>query len=52
MRHICAWCGCETAKPDGAADDNIISHGICEKCKKVALAEIKPDHTNNREGRK
>jgi len=50
MRHICAWCKRETAPPDGTADDNLISHGICEDCKKRvlkeeidALAEVKRD---------
>jgi hypothetical protein len=39
MRHICAWCKCETAPPDGTADDDVISHGICEECKNLVMAE-------------
>ena len=39
MRHICAWCGCETAPPDGNTDDDIISPGICKECKQSVLAE-------------
>jgi hypothetical protein len=41
VRHICAWCKCETAPPDGTADDDLISHGICEECKKIVIAGIK-----------
>lgn len=39
MRHVCAWCKCETAPPDGTADDDIITHSICQKCKKLVMAE-------------
>jgi len=41
MQHICAWCKRETAPPDGAADDDIISHGVCEDCKALVMAEVK-----------
>ena len=40
MRHICAWCKRETAPPDGTADDDLISHGICEDCKELVLKEV------------
>lgn len=40
MRHICAWCKKETAPPDGAANDNLISHGMCDECSKLFMAGI------------
>lgn len=40
MKHICAWCGRETAPPDGNRDD-LESHGICEACQQVVMAELK-----------
>jgi hypothetical protein len=48
MRHVCAWCKCETAPPDGADDDDLISHDICEKCKEIVVAEIKDIRKNRR----
>lgn len=41
MKHICAWCKCEIAPPDGTDDDNLTTHGICEECNKIVVAEIK-----------
>ncbi len=49
MRHICAWCKCETAPPDGTADDDLISHGICEECKNLVMAEIKMTATKDQQ---
>ena len=40
MRHICSWCKNEIAPPDGAADDHLVTHGICEGCKRGVLAEV------------
>lgn len=40
MRHICAWCEREIAPPDGTADDDLITHGICKECSRCVLAEI------------
>lgn len=40
MRHICAWCEREIAPPDGSSDDDLISHGISEECKRGVLAEM------------
>ena len=48
MRHICAWCKRETAPPDGTADDNLISHGICEECKNLVMAETEGNMNNER----
>lgn len=47
MRHICAWCKCETAPPDGTADDDLISHGICEECKKIVIAGMEGPETRS-----
>lgn len=57
MRHICSWCKNEIAPPDGAADDHLVTHGICERCKRGVLAEIedikrkKYEHRNRQSGR-
>lgn len=46
MRYICAWCKRETAPADGTADDDIITHGICEECKKIVMAEMEETQEN------
>lgn len=38
MRRICAWCKKEMAPADDVTDDGLISHGICEECKKLVIA--------------
>ncbi len=50
MKYICAWCGSETAKPDGNTDDNIVSHGICDECLFI-LTETKEPQTQEEEQR-
>lgn len=39
MRHICGWCRCETAPPDGDRDE-LETTGICEGCLATAGAEL------------
>lgn len=39
MKHVCAWCGCETAPPDGK-NDHLTTHGICKDCQKLMKAEF------------
>ena len=53
MKHVCAWCKCETAPPDGIANDDLISHGMCENCKRglmLAIADAKQKHMTNKHG--
>lgn len=38
MRRICAWCKREMTPVDNTTDDDLISHGICEECKKLVMA--------------
>lgn len=40
MKNICAWCKCETAQPDGTDDDKLITHGICEECKRIIIESL------------
>ena len=51
MKHICAWCKRETAPADGAADDDLISHGMCDECSKFVMAG-KKDRGRESEDRK
>jgi len=45
MKHLCAWCGVETAPPDGK-DDHLISHGICAECKDKVLKGLNSGGNN------
>lgn len=42
MRHECAWCGIETAPPDGK-DDHLTTHGICEDCRRIVMMEMESE---------
>ncbi|MEW6670193.1 MAG: hypothetical protein AB1427_00735 [Thermodesulfobacteriota bacterium] len=39
MKHICAWCGIETAPPDGDRD-HLTTHGMCDACKSEQMIEL------------
>lgn len=38
IKVTCAWCGQHMSGPE---ECNVVSHGICEKCQKKELEQIK-----------
>ncbi len=41
MKIVCGWCGAGMGEKECSGPDNgLVSHSICERCRKDAMAEL------------